>query len=158
MPWRRARPQRASCSWYKQVGQVSGWAVHRLRKAHYVFALVKDSASEVLMGREFIPKLSSVTPESKRLSRQTKDFRSLTGVQIFSHSTLFFHNLGLQTRVSTPDLSIHGNCLESGRQGTEKDFSQYANSIPLIFKSVLKGYCFRHKKAQTGMRETVRAA
>ena len=64
----------------------------------------------------------------------------------------------MQARVSTPALSIHGNCLESGRQGTEKDFSQYANSIPLIFKSVLKGYCFRHKKAQTGMRETVRAA
>ena len=94
------------------------------------------------MGREFIPKLSSVTPESKRLSRQTKDFRSLTGVQIFSHSTLFFHNLGLQTRVSTPDLSIHGNCLESARQVSARDFSQYKNTIPLTFKGTLKAYCF----------------
>lgn len=137
---------------------MSGWAVHRLGKSHHIFTLVKDSASEVLMSWEFIPELSSVSPESQCLGRQAKDFRSFARVQVFRHSTFLFYTLGLQARVSTPDLSIHGNCLESGRQGAASNFSQYADSIPLIFKSVLKGYCFKHKKAQTGMRETVRAA
>lgn len=142
VPWRRARPQRASCSWYKQVGQVSGWAVHRLRKAHYVFALIKHTSREMFVRGKLIFELAAVAPESQRLSRQTKDYCGLAGVQIFRHSTLFFHNLGLQTRVSTPDLSIHVKCLESGRQGAARDFSQYKNTIPLTFKGTLKAYCF----------------
>jgi hypothetical protein len=76
---------------FVQVVQVSGWAVHRLRKAYYVFTLVKHSASEMLVGRKIIFELARVTPESQRLSRQTKDFRSLTGVQVFRHSTFLFY-------------------------------------------------------------------
>lgn len=121
---------------------MSGWAVHRPRKAHYVFALVKHSASEMFVRGKIIFELARVTPESQRLSRQTKDFRSLTGVQVFRHSTFLFYTLGLQARLSTPDLSIHGKCLETARQGAARDFSQYKNTIPLRFKGTLKAYCF----------------
>jgi hypothetical protein len=102
---------------------ILGWAVHRLGKSHHIFTLVKDSASEVLMSREFIPELSSVAPETQRLGRQAQDLRSFAGVQIFRHLFFLLYALSLQARVSTPDLSIHGNCLESGRQGAAADFS-----------------------------------
>lgn len=121
---------------------MSGRAVHRLRKAHYIFTLVKHATGEMLMRWEIIFELAAVAPESQRLSRQSKDLRSFARVQIFRHSTLFFHDFGLQAEASLPDLSIQGNCLESGRQGAVRDFSQYKNTIPLAFKGTLKAYCF----------------
>jgi hypothetical protein len=123
VPRRRARASMSIVLAGVQVMMILGWAVHRLRKAQYVFTLVKDSASDVLMSWEIILELSDVAPESQRLGRHAKDFRSFAGVQIFRHSSFLLYALRLQTRVSTPDLSIHGNCLESGRQGAAADFS-----------------------------------
>lgn len=91
-------------------------------------------------------KLSRISPEPQRVSLHAKYDRSFNGVEIPTHVHTFFLKIEVQARVSTPVLSIHGNCLESARQGAASNFSQYKDTIPLTFKSTFKEYRFTNTK------------
>jgi hypothetical protein len=68
----------------------SRWAVHRLGKTQYVFALVKNTAADAFVGGDLFRVLTGVPPKSQSIYGNAKNFSSFTRGDVVVHAAVLF--------------------------------------------------------------------